>query len=197
MSATPLASPALNARAATLELIPHWIGGQALAGTGARLAVLDPASGAALREIALGGAEEVGAAVAAALAAWRGWADTPPLRRARVLASFLALLNEQRDALARLITSEHGKVFSDAQGEVSRGIEIVEFACGIPQLLKGDFTPGGVCDPSARRGARWARHRDGDCARCGREDFRYRECAGACPPPRARAGGARRGGGRR
>ena len=62
------------------------------------------------------------------------------MRRARVLNRFLGLLNEQRDALAALITSEHGKVFSDAQGEVTRGIEIVEFACGIPQLLKGDYT---------------------------------------------------------
>src|SRR5207247_7243978 len=66
--------------------------------------------------------------------------DTPPVRRARILARFLELLNEERDALAALITSEHGKVFSDAQGEVARGIEILEFACGIPQLLKGDFT---------------------------------------------------------
>jgi len=82
----------------------------------------------------------VRAAVASAQAAWRSWAETPPVRRARVLARFLALLGEQRDALAALITSEHGKVFSDAQGEVTRGIEIVEFACGIPQLLKGDFT---------------------------------------------------------
>jgi len=82
----------------------------------------------------------VRAAVASAQSAWHSWAETPPVRRARVLARFLALLNEQRDALAALITSEHGKVFSDAQGEVTRGLEIVEFACGIPQLLKGDFT---------------------------------------------------------
>ena len=68
------------------------------------------------------------------------WADTPPIRRARVLTAFLALLNEHRDALAAIITAEHGKVFTDAQGEVTRGIDIVEFACGIPQLLKGDFT---------------------------------------------------------
>ncbi|HEX8781975.1 MAG TPA: aldehyde dehydrogenase family protein, partial [Steroidobacteraceae bacterium] len=140
MAASTLSSPAAVARTAAPELIPHWIGGQAVAGAGARLAVLNPALGATLREIPLGGATEVAAAVASARAAWRDWANTPPLRRARVLASFLALLNRERDALAALITSEHGKVFSDAQGEVSRGIEIVEFACGIPQLLKGDFT---------------------------------------------------------
>ena len=73
-------------------------------------------------------------------AAFPAWADTPPLRRSRVLFKFLQLLNEHRDDLARAITAEHGKVFTDAQGEVTRGIEIVEFACGAPQLLKGDFT---------------------------------------------------------
>jgi malonate-semialdehyde dehydrogenase (acetylating)/methylmalonate-semialdehyde dehydrogenase len=140
MAATTLNYPNVAARPATPELIPHWIGGQPLEGTGARLAVLNPATGATLRALALGGAEDVDAAVASARNAWRGWADTPPLRRARVLAGFLALLTEQRDALAALITSEHGKVFSDAQGEVARGMEIVEFACGIPQLLKGAFT---------------------------------------------------------
>ena len=140
MAATSLSSPARAARSATPELVPHWIGGQAASGGGARLAIVNPANGATLRELALAGTEEVAAAVASARSAWRAWADTPPLRRARVLANFLTLLNQERDALAALITSEHGKVFSDAQGEVSRGIEIIEFACGIPQLLKGDFT---------------------------------------------------------
>jgi malonate-semialdehyde dehydrogenase (acetylating)/methylmalonate-semialdehyde dehydrogenase len=65
---------------------------------------------------------------------------TPPIRRARVLHRFLQLMNEHRDTLAAIITAEHGKVFSDAQGEVARGIDIIEFACGVPQLLKGDFT---------------------------------------------------------
>ena len=102
--------------------------------------MFNPATGAIAREVALATSAEVDAAVTSATAALPGWSQTPPVRRARVLAAFLALLNEQRDALARLITSEHGKVFSDAQGEVTRGIEIVEFACGIPQLLKGDFT---------------------------------------------------------
>ncbi|MFN5776138.1 MAG: CoA-acylating methylmalonate-semialdehyde dehydrogenase, partial [Burkholderiaceae bacterium] len=73
-------------------------------------------------------------------AAFPAWADTPPIRRARVLFKFLELMNQRRDDLARIITAEHGKVFTDAQGEVTRGIEILEFSCGIPQLLKGDFT---------------------------------------------------------
>jgi len=133
-------SPPLAQHGNALELVPHWIGGRLFNGSGPRLTVFNPATGAATREIALASAAEVDAAVASARLAWRAWADTPPVRRARVLMRFLALLNERRDALAALITSEHGKVFSDAQGEVTRGIEIVEFACGIPQLLKGQFT---------------------------------------------------------
>src|SRR5213079_1075558 len=132
-SAAPVAAPS--------ELVQHWIGGRIAGGVGTRaLPVFNPATGAVTRQVALAGAEDVRAAVASAQAAWPAWADTPPVRRARILARFLELLNEERDALAALITSEHGKVFSDAQGEVARGIEILEFACGIPQLLKGDFT---------------------------------------------------------
>jgi len=88
----------------------------------------------------LASAQQVGAAVAAAQAAFAGWSETPPIRRARVMFKFLELLNRHRDDLARAITAEHGKVFTDAQGEVTRGIEVVEFACGVPQLLKGDYT---------------------------------------------------------
>ena len=121
-------------------IVPHWIGGRAVAGSGARLPVFDPATGIVMREVALATAADVQAAVASAREALPAWSQIPPMRRARVLNRFLSLLNEERDVLAALITSEHGKVFSDAQGEVTRGIEIVEFACGIAQLLKGDFT---------------------------------------------------------
>ncbi|WP_428421745.1 CoA-acylating methylmalonate-semialdehyde dehydrogenase [Methylibium sp.] len=121
--------------------IGHHIGGRAVPSTsGRRQAVYNPATGAVARQVALASADEVNAAVAAAQAAFPAWADTPPLRRARVLNKFLQLLGEQRDTLAAMITAEHGKVFTDAQGEVTRGIEIVEFACGAPQLLKTDFT---------------------------------------------------------
>ena len=119
----------------------HWIGGRTANGTGSRrAAVYNPATGAVARQVRLAESADVDAAVASAKAAWPAWADTPPLRRARVMNAFLGLLNQHRDALAAMITSEHGKVFTDAQGEVSRGIDIVEFACGIPQLLKGDYT---------------------------------------------------------
>jgi malonate-semialdehyde dehydrogenase (acetylating)/methylmalonate-semialdehyde dehydrogenase len=122
------------------ELIQHWIGGRAVGSAGAHQDVFNPATGQVTRQVLLASAADVDSAVASAREAFAPWANTPPVRRARVLTRFLARLNEQRDALAALITAEHGKVFSDAQGEVTRGIEIVEFACGIPQLLKGDFT---------------------------------------------------------
>ena len=131
---------ATEAFASTAE-IGHFVNGQRAAGTsGRRQPVFNPATGAVARHVALASAAEVDAAVASAKAAFPAWADTPPLRRARVLNAFLGLLNQHRDTLAAMITSEHGKVFSDAQGEVTRGIDIVEFACGIPQLLKGDYT---------------------------------------------------------
>ena len=121
--------------------INHYMAGQVVAGTsGRKQDVFNPATGAVTGHVALANSVEVGAAVAAAQAAFPAWADTPPLRRARVMFKFLELLNLHKDELAHLITAEHGKVFTDAQGEVARGIDIVEFACGIPQLLKGDFT---------------------------------------------------------
>jgi malonate-semialdehyde dehydrogenase (acetylating)/methylmalonate-semialdehyde dehydrogenase len=121
--------------------IGHHIGGASVCpGSGRFGQVFNPTTGEASRRVALASSDEVNAAVAAAQAAFPAWADTPPITRARILTRFLALLNAHRDELAAMITSEHGKVFSDAQGEVTRGIEIVEFACGIPQLLKGDFT---------------------------------------------------------
>ncbi|WP_180683867.1 CoA-acylating methylmalonate-semialdehyde dehydrogenase [Tepidicella baoligensis] len=121
--------------------IGHFLNGQVAAGTSGRAQnVFNPATGAVTGRVALANRSEVAAAVAAAQAAFPAWADTPPLRRARIMFKFLELLNQHRDELARMITAEHGKVFTDAQGEVTRGIEIVEFATGIPQLLKGDYT---------------------------------------------------------
>jgi malonate-semialdehyde dehydrogenase (acetylating)/methylmalonate-semialdehyde dehydrogenase len=121
--------------------IEHWIANRPRSGRSERWAeVFNPATGRSTAQVALANAAGVDDAVAAAQAAFPAWADTPPIRRARVMFKFLELLNRHRDELAHLITAEHGKVFSDAQGEVTRGIEIVEFACGIPQLLKGDYT---------------------------------------------------------
>jgi len=123
------------------QQIAHFIGGQHAAGGSTRTQdVTNPATGKVTGKVVLAAPADVDAAVAAAQAAFPKWADTPPIRRARVMFKFLELLNLHKDELAHMITAEHGKVFTDAQGEVSRGIDIVEFACGIPQLLKGDFT---------------------------------------------------------
>jgi malonate-semialdehyde dehydrogenase (acetylating)/methylmalonate-semialdehyde dehydrogenase len=121
--------------------VAHWIAGRPHRGSGERTqTVWNPTTGVAARQVRLASNEDVNAAVAAAKAAQPAWGDTPPIRRARVLNNFLALLNQHRDTLAAMITAEHGKVFTDAQGEVMRGIDVVEFACGAPQLLKSAFT---------------------------------------------------------
>lgn len=125
----------------TEATIHHYINGQISPGTGSQTQdVFNPATGQVTGQVALANGDDVNAAVAAADAAFPAWADTPPIRRARVMFKFLELLNTHKDDLAHAITAEHGKVFTDAQGEVARGIDIVEFACGIPQLLKGDYT---------------------------------------------------------
>jgi malonate-semialdehyde dehydrogenase (acetylating) / methylmalonate-semialdehyde dehydrogenase len=121
--------------------IGHWIGGRRVASAGGRrVPVYDPAHGSVSAQVVLAEPADVDAAVAAARAAQPAWGETPAIRRARVLRAFLGLLERHRDELAALITAEHGKVISDAQGEVTRGIEIVEFACGIPQLQMGRYS---------------------------------------------------------
>ena len=100
----------------------HWIGGQLTAGSSTRRqAVFNPATGAVSRQVLLATADDVNAAVAAAKAAQPAWGEMPPIRRARVLNNFLALMNQHRDTLAAMITAEHCKVYGDAQGEVTRG----------------------------------------------------------------------------
>ncbi len=122
-------------------VISHYVGGKVFAGASSRSQeVFNPATGAVTAHVALANSADVDAAVASAQAAFPAWSDLPPLRRARVMFKYLELLNTHKDKLAHMITAEHGKVFTDAQGEVARGIDIVEFACGIAQLLKGDFS---------------------------------------------------------
>ncbi|MFO7747901.1 MAG: CoA-acylating methylmalonate-semialdehyde dehydrogenase [Orrella sp.] len=102
--------------------------------------VFNPATGKAVRQVELASEKTVEQAIASAQKAFPAWANTPPIRRARIMDKYLQLLNQHKDQIAAILTQEHGKVFSDAQGEVTRGIDIVEFACGAPQLLKGDYT---------------------------------------------------------
>ena len=121
--------------------IPHFINGQRTAGAAQRhAAVFNPALGRSQAQVVLAEAQDVEAAVAAAHAAFPAWAALSPLKRSRILFRFKSILEERQRELAAVISSEHGKVESDAQGEVQRGLEVVEFACGIPQLLKGEYT---------------------------------------------------------
>ncbi|MCG4261893.1 CoA-acylating methylmalonate-semialdehyde dehydrogenase [Acetobacter senegalensis] len=121
--------------------IPHVIDGQHTEGHGARRSdVFNPATGEVARQVALGDAEDLAAAIIAAQKAFPGWAETPPLTRARILFKARDLIEANRDKLAAIITSEHGKVLSDAKGEVTRGLEVVEFATAAPEILKGEYT---------------------------------------------------------
>ena len=121
----------------------HYIGGRPHGGTGSRRgAVFDPTSGQVQAQVALGGSQELAEAVRAGLAALPQWAAASAPRRAQVLFRFRALLEEQLPRLARLLASEHGKVLADAQGELQRGLEVIDFVCGAPQLLKGEHSSG-------------------------------------------------------
>ena len=123
--------------------IPHWINGARRDGGSGRTApVTDPATGQVTGQVALAAPDEVEAAIAAAKAAFPAWRDTSLTRRGAIMFNFRELLNARKKELAALITAEHGKVLDDALGEVSRGQEVVEFACGVPHLLKGGFTEG-------------------------------------------------------
>ncbi|GEO41629.1 methylmalonate-semialdehyde dehydrogenase (acylating) [Skermanella aerolata] len=121
--------------------IQHFIGGKLVPGKSGKFApVFNPATGEQTGSVPLANEADMADAVAAAKKAWPEWAATTPLRRARILNRFLRLLEENEKRIAACITSEHGKVLSDAVGELTRGIEVVEFATGAPQLLKGEIT---------------------------------------------------------
>ncbi len=123
--------------------IGHFIGGKEVKGASGRFGdVFNPNTGEVAAKVALAGKSEVEKAIANAEAAFRGWAATNPQRRARVMFKFLELIQSQYDDLARLLSSEHGKTFADSKGDIQRGLEVVEFACGIPHLLKGEYSEG-------------------------------------------------------
>ncbi|WNM26014.1 CoA-acylating methylmalonate-semialdehyde dehydrogenase [Demequina capsici] len=122
-------------------MLGHWISGAEAAGIGSRTApVYDPALGVVTKQVALASQDDVDAAVASAKAAFPAWAETPLARRTAILFRFRELLNERKGELAEIITAEHGKVLDDALGEIARGQEVVEFACGLGQHLKGDHS---------------------------------------------------------
>ena len=133
---TPPNPPSLES-----SLIPHFINGHAVAGSSGRTAeVYNPATGKVQAQVALASAAEAAQAVSAAQAAFPAWAETPPLQRARVLFRFKELLERHAGEIAAAISAEHGKVLADAHGELTRGLEVVEFACGAPHLLKGEHS---------------------------------------------------------
>jgi malonate-semialdehyde dehydrogenase (acetylating)/methylmalonate-semialdehyde dehydrogenase len=121
--------------------VPLWIGGKPAGSSSSRSGeVTNPATGAVTKRVPFANAADIDAAVKAAQGAYPEWRDAPPLRRARVMQRFLQLLQQEQKALARIVTEEHGKTLPDAMGSVQRGIEVVEFACGIPHLLKGEYS---------------------------------------------------------
>jgi len=132
----------MNAAVTTeLKLIGHWIGGESIRGeSGRKGPVFNPATGEQTGEVDFASVQEIDRAVAAAKEAFAGWRAISLSKRADLFFRIYQLFDEHRDDLAKLLTAEHGKVFSDAQGEVQRGLEVIEYVCGVPELLKGDFS---------------------------------------------------------
>ncbi|WP_447723878.1 CoA-acylating methylmalonate-semialdehyde dehydrogenase [Sphingomonas koreensis] len=129
--------------ASVVREISHFIGNAATAGTGTRRSdVFDPNTGAVQAQVTLGAQADLDAAMANALKAQPGWAATNPQRRARVMFAFKTLIEKNMDELAQLLSSEHGKVIADSRGDIQRGLEVIEFACGVPHVLKGEYTQG-------------------------------------------------------
>ncbi|MGA8909147.1 MAG: CoA-acylating methylmalonate-semialdehyde dehydrogenase [Acidobacteriaceae bacterium] len=140
-STSEYAAAGREGSAITVERIAHFVGGRVVKGTGPHTGeVYNPALGRLSRLVPFATAAEVDHAVSVAADAFPAWFATPPLRRARVLLRFLQLVEENLPRLAAIITSEHGKTLADAEGEIRRGMEVVEFALGIPQLLKGEYS---------------------------------------------------------
>jgi malonate-semialdehyde dehydrogenase (acetylating)/methylmalonate-semialdehyde dehydrogenase len=123
-----------------VETLGHFINGRKVTDNGRSQDVFNPATGKVARQVALAGRATVEEAIAAAEAAYPAWRDTPPLKRARIMFRFKELLEQNADRVVALITEEHGKVLNDAMGEFLRGVEVIEYACGAPEFLKGEHS---------------------------------------------------------
>ena len=132
------ARPAQNIDMA--KVVGHFVNGQDVADSNRPEPVMNPATGEVTRHVAMASRKTVEAAIAAAEAAFPAWRDTPPIKRARIMFRFKQLLEERADEIVAAITDEHGKVLDDAMGEFIRGVEVVEYACSIPELLKGEYS---------------------------------------------------------
>ncbi len=124
-----------------MKLIEHFVDGKQFSGDSKRTSqIFNPATGEHSADVKLSSTSDVNKAVASAQNAFESWSNTPPLQRARVMFKFKELIEKSEDELTKMIVSEHGKVYEDAKGSLNRGLEVVEYACGIPQVLKGEFT---------------------------------------------------------
>src|SRR6202046_329209 len=133
--------PSFFPRETFMREIGHFIGGKEVKGESGRSGdVFNPNTGEVQAKVALAAKSEVEQAIANAQSAFPAWAATNPQRRARVMFKFLELIKSEYDDLARLLSSEHGKTFADSKGDIQRGLEVAEFACGIPHLLKGEYS---------------------------------------------------------
>jgi len=146
---------------AATETISHWIGGAARPGHSDESGpVFNPATGAQTKTVDFASREDVDAAVTAATKALPAWRETSLSKRAELFFRIRQQVHDHRDDLARVVTSEHGKVLSDAGGEVARGLEVIDYCCGLPELLKGGYSEqassgGGPCTRCASRSASW------------------------------------------
>src|SRR5919204_470235 len=135
---TEVAEAPRAAKRGEITRIPHWIGGKRVDGTSGRSGpVYNPATGQQSGEVDFASVEEVDRAVQAAKQAFASWRAVSLSRRTELFFRIRSLVDRHRDDIARILTAEHGKVFSDAKGEVARGLEVIEYCCGIPELLKG------------------------------------------------------------
>ena len=126
-----------------MRTVPHYISGKTVEGQSGRFGdIYNPSTGEVQAQVQLATQDELSEAVAVAVAAQQGWSATNPQRRARVMFKFKELLEANMDELAAILSSEHGKVIADSKGDIQRGLEVIEFACGIPHLLKGEYTEG-------------------------------------------------------
>ena len=124
-----------------MKLIEHFIDGKKYSGSSKRTSkVFNPATGEQQAEVKLGNTQDINKAVENAKNSFQMWSNTPSLQRARIMFKFKELIEKNSDELTKIIVSEHGKVYEDARGSLTRGLEVVEYACGIPQMLKGEFT---------------------------------------------------------
>ena len=137
----------------TAAIVGHFINGIDVADDNRPLPVTNPATGQVVRQVAMATQATVGDAIAAAEAAFPAWRNTPPAKRAKIMFRFKQLLEEHAEEIVALLTEEHGKVLDDAMGEFGRGVEVVDYACGIAELLKGEHTPTSTAGASSSRSA--------------------------------------------